>query len=173
MPVIKGKTEKTEKCPASTDPAYLTTNLVLWVIGATGMYWFTNEFYLSLVMPAAYVVFCVAFFTKIYPYVTCKYCVYNKPDTKSIKEYLNESKEKFQRGWKIHITTWAIGGWGWPITAMGITLFVFGRFIVLPYLLLFLIISFLVFFPVLLKRVCPKCKVYELGICPMHPGKKS
>ena len=46
-----------------------------------------------------------------------------------------------------------------------------GAPVVLASLLLFLLVSFGVFLPVLRLRVCPNCKANELGICPFFPSR--
>ena len=64
---------------------------------------------------------------------------------------------------------WILIGWVWPAVGMSIIYFVTKRPIVLVSLVLFVIISFGVFLPVLRLRVCPQCKANELGICPFFP----
>ncbi len=155
-----------EKCPASTDPVYLSVNIILLIVGAAGMYWLTENVWINLLLPSAYLIICILFFFKIFSKINCKYCVYNKPATQSIEEYKNKMKEKFQRSYKRSILLWAFLGAVWPILVMTFSLIVLGNTIVFYFLLTFILLALFGFIPILLKRVCPKCKVRQIGVCP-------
>ena len=70
---------KIEPCPASRDRAYITVNTVLWVLGAFGMYWMTDESPLNLIMPAAYLGLNFAFFRRIFGNNELGICPFFRP----------------------------------------------------------------------------------------------
>lgn len=156
-----------ERCSAATDPVYLAINGSLWLIGAFGMFWLTHNVWLNLIMPAAYVVTCYVYFNYVYAWVGCANCVYKHPEL-TVEAYLAGYTKAFQRGFNLYLGLWAVLAWGWPVTAMTVMYFALDRIIILAALLTFLILGSVGFFPTLLFRVCPRCKVRALGICPFH-----
>ncbi len=156
-----------ERCSAATDPLYLAINGGLWLVGASGMFWLTDNARLNLIMPAAYLAVCYVYFNYMYAWVGCANCAYKHPEL-TVQQYLADYATRFQRGFRLYLGLWAILAWGWPVTAMTVMYFTAGKAIVLATLLAFLILGSLAFFPTLLLRVCPRCKVRALGICPFH-----
>ena len=67
---------------------------------------------------------------------------------------------------------WIAVGWAWPTAAMLAGYIVSGKPMVLVSLLVFLLVSFGGFLPILRLRVCPNCKANELGICPFFPSQE-
>jgi hypothetical protein len=59
-------------------------------------------------------------------------------------------------------------GWGWPIAVMIAAYVVTRSPMLLISLVLFLVVWFGVWAPIGLSRVCSRCTVRELGICPVH-----
>jgi hypothetical protein len=156
-----------ERCSAATDPLYLAVNGTLWLIGASGMFWLTDSVWLNLIMPVAYIVVCYVYFNCIYAWLGCANCVYKHPEL-DVEDYLSRYTKRFQRSFSLYLGLWAVLAWGWPVTAMIVMYFTVGRIIILATLLTFLIVSSVAFFPTLLLRVCPRCRVRALGICPFH-----
>jgi hypothetical protein len=153
-------------CPASTDWAYITVNTALWLLGAFGMFWMTNNIAINLIMPIAYLVATFLFFWRIFGKWVCATCAYHHPDL-SKEEYMAQLKDRFLKTLKRGYKVWFLIGGVWPVVTMIIMYFVSRKPIVLASLLLFLVISFGVFLPVLRLRVCPRCIVNEYGICPI------
>lgn len=156
-----------ERCSAATDPVYLAVNGSLWLVGASGMFWLTQNVWLNLIMPVAYAVVCYVYFSYIYAWVGCGNCVYKHAEL-TVEQYLARHSKRFQRGFRLYLGLWAVLAWVWPVTAMTAMYFVLDKTITLAFLLTFLILSGVAFFPTLLLRVCPRCKVRALGICPFH-----
>jgi hypothetical protein len=152
-------------CPASSDPAYLAVNTALWLIGAFGMFWTTSNVLLSSILPAAYLAVNFVFFWRIFPRVVCASCAYHRPDLRR-DEYLVELKDRFVGALSRWYKVWLLIGWAWPVGGMIAIYVAWKNPIVLASLAVFVLTSFGVFLPVLRRRVCPRCKANELGICP-------
>jgi hypothetical protein len=157
-----------EPCPASRDPAYITVNTVLWVLGAFGMFWMSGNSQVAWIMPGAYLITNYVFFWRIFPSKVCASCAYHYPNLPR-EEYGSRFEDRFVRALKRWYKAWLLIGWGWPVVAMVTIYLVSGAPVVLASLLLFLLVSFGAFLPVLRLRVCPNCKANELGICPFFP----
>jgi hypothetical protein len=162
--------DRIELCPASKDWAYITANSLLWLLGGFGMFWTTGNPLLNSIMPALYLVANYVFFWKIFPRVVCASCAYHHPNL-SREEYRGQFEDPFVRALKRWYKVWLLIGWGWPVAAMSAIYLASGSPLVLASLLLFLLVSFGVFLPVLRLRVCPNCKANELGICPFFPSR--
>jgi hypothetical protein len=161
-----------EPCPASSDRAYIAANTALWLIGAFGMFWMTQNIAINAIMPAAYLVANFVFFWRVFPRVVCASCAYHHPGLPR-DAYLGEFKERFVAALRRWYKIWLLIGWAWPVAAMSVLYFASHRTVVLASLLVFLLISFGVFLPVLRLRVCPRCKANELGLCPFLPSRSS
>ena len=159
------RVDRIEPCPASRDWAYLTVNFALWLLGAFGMFWMTGDPFVDITMPALYLVVNYLFFWRIFPTVVCASCAYHYPNL-SREEYRGRFEDRFVSALRRWYKVWLLVGWAWPVTAMSAIYLVSRGPLVLASLLLFLLISFGVFLPVLRLRVCPSCKANELGICP-------
>ena len=164
------RVERMEPCPASRDWAYLTVNSVLWALGGFGMFWMTSNPLVNSIMPAAYLIANYLFFWRIFPRVVCASCAYQYPDL-SREEYRDRFEDPFVRALKRWYKVWLLIGWGWPVAAMMTIYLVSGAPVVLASLLVFLLVSFGVFLPVLRLRVCPSCKANQLGICPFFSSR--
>ena len=162
--------DQIEPCPASRDWAYVTVNTVLWVLGAFGMFWMTGNFLVDSIMPAAYLIANYVFFWRIFPSRVCASCAYHYPNLPR-EEYGSQFEDRFVSALKRWYKVWLLIGWGWPVAAMLAIYLVSGSPVVLASLLLFLLVSFGVFLPVLRLRVCPSCKANELGICPFFASR--
>ena len=159
---------KIEPCPASRDWAYITVNTVLWLLGAFGMFWMTDASPLNLVMPAAYLGLNFVFFWRVFGKAVCAHCAYHYPELPQA-EYRSRFEARFVKALNRWYKVWILIGWAWPVATMTLIYLVSKKPLVLVSLLLFLLISFGVFLPVLRLRVCPRCKANELGICPFFP----
>jgi hypothetical protein len=128
----------------------------------------TDKTTVNLIMPAAYLVVNFAFFWRIFGKVVCAHCAYHYPELPPA-EYRDRFEARFVKALNRWYKVWILIGWGWPAAAMAVIYLASGKLVVLVSLLLFLLISFGVFLPVLRLRVCPRCKANELDICPFFP----
>jgi hypothetical protein len=161
----EGRAERAEPCPASRDWAYIGVNSALWLLGAFGMFWMTDNLLVNLIMPAAYLIANYVFFWRIFGRVVCATCAYHHPQL-SREDYRSQLEGPFITALNRWYKIWILIGWAWPVAVM-LTMYLLSKTaVVLISLLLFLLVSFGLFLPVLRLRVCPSCKVNELGICP-------
>ena len=161
-----------EPCPASRDWAYIAVNTVLWLLGAFGMFWMTAETPLNLIMPAAYLILNFVFFWRIFGRVVCATCAYNHPEL-PLDEYRARFEVSFVKALNRWYKVWILIGWAWPVAAMAGIYLLSRKPVALVSLLLFVAVSFGVFLPVLRRRVCPRCKANELGLCPFFPSRQT
>jgi len=162
------QTAKIPPCPASRDWAYLTVNTTLWLLGAFGMLWSSFGRPYNLILPVAYLVVNFTFFWRIFGRVVCAHCAYHYPEL-SLEEYKAQYQDSFVKALNRWHKVWILIGWVWPAVGMTAIYFMTKKLIVFASLILFVVISFGIFLPVLRLRVCPQCKANELGICPFFP----
>jgi len=158
---------KKRSCPAYRDRAFVAANIAVWVTGAFGIYWMSERPFVSLTVSAAYLVANMVFFWGIFSRAVCPECAYHYPEL-SREEYLSQYKDRFIRTLRTWYRVWLVVGWGWPIAVMIAAYVVSSRPIVLASLALFLIVWFGVWAPIGVSRVCARCTVRELGICPVR-----
>jgi hypothetical protein len=166
----KNRAKKTRPCPAYRDKAFVTVNILIWLLGAFGMYWMTVKPILNLVLPVAYLVVNVGFFWHIFSRVVCPHCAYHYPDLPR-EQYFSTHKSRFVQVLRFWYKVWFLIGWVWPVTTIFLGYLISKRPILLFSLIGFFFVAFGVFFPVLRLRVCSNCKANELGICPFFPPK--
>ena len=135
------------------------------------MLWTTGKTPYNLILPGAYLTLNVLFFWRIFGKVVCVHCAYHYPEL-SPNDYRSHYQDRFVRALNRWYKIWVLIGWAWPVAAMCAIFLLTRRPVVLISLLLFLVISFGVFLPVLRLRVCPRCKANELGICPFFTSRR-
>jgi hypothetical protein len=158
---------KTRPCPAYRDRAFVAANIAVWASGAFGIYWMSERPVVGATVSAAYLAVNIVFFWGIFSRVVCPACAYHYPDL-SREEYFSQHKDRFLRTLRTWYKVWLVIGWGWPVVVM-IAAYVVSRSpVVLASLAAFLIVSFGAWLPVVRLRVCSRCTVRELGICPVY-----
>jgi len=163
------ESKKTRPCPAYRDTAFVIVNILIWLLGAGGMYYMTNRPTLNLIMAVAYVTANIVFFWWIFSHAVCPNCAYHYPEL-TRGEYLDRFKDRFVKALSFWYKVWILIGWGWPIGGMMLALVISRRPVLLVFLIGFLLLSFGAFLPTLRLRVCAHCKANELGICPFFPA---
>lgn len=158
---------KTRPCPPYRDRAFVAANVAVWMAGAFGIYWMSESPLVGSTVSAVYLVANMVFFWGIFARAVCPDCAYHHPDL-SREEYLSQFKDRFLTTLRTWYKVWMVVGWGWPIAVMIAAYAASRRPILLASLAAFLIVSFGVWFPILRSRVCSRCTVRELGICPVY-----
>ena len=164
------ETKKTRPCPAYRDNVFVAVNILIWLLGAFGMYWITSTFPLNLLMSATYLAANIIFFWLIFSRAVCPNCAYQYPEL-SQEEYFARFKDRFVKALSFWYKVWFLIGWVWPILTMALVYAVSRRPVLLASLIVFLLVAVGVFFPILRLRVCANCKANELGICPFFSPK--
>ena len=132
------------------------------------MLWFSPILYVNITLAITYFLVNFIFFHRLFSLLGCKNCVYKLVPPMTEENYLSQYRDIFPRIYKRYVMVWAILGWIWPMSMMGISFLIFGQLMSIIFLAIFLCIAIIPFFIILNRNVCRECKIKLLGICPFQ-----